>query len=250
MECHGDHCEYQELAEETEESYSISEAVTHQCEIYKQLIYSEDLNTPVVAEGLSSCTARDLQCKLRETLMIWDKQIIHECPLYQINTVIGNVKKGLVTAENLAFKITKRKNISDCGIMTYETTEGVLLSTDLKAETIEKSNLEFQDNFHLLLGDMDARSAKILNLFSKWNTDANSYICNILRSILKVVERQNNDYFTLYDANGDEMIFYNNYGEIVTAKCVAIDKIIPEVETENNYVDIPVEITLNNRKVK
>ena len=43
------------------------------------------------------------------------------------------------------------------------------------------------------------------------------------------------------------MVFFNNNGEILMAKCIGIDYIIINNNTKNCYSDIPVEIELNGR---
>lgn len=115
------------------------------------------MEKPILVEAQSSCRAHDLYCKTEEAVIVWSQYIIHDCPLYQIETLKVNITNGLAVTDNLAFKITTKEFIEECDITVYDTTEGIMLSEDKDAVSIEKSEVEFKDNYHLLLGNMDAR---------------------------------------------------------------------------------------------
>ena len=153
--------------------------------------------------------------------------------MYQVGSIVANVTNGLVIADNLAFRTTKKLELKECNISIYETTEGIYLSDESLAERIEKSDLEYKDNLHLLLGDLDSKSLKLMNLFAKWSSDSNDFTCNVLKSLINIIEKIVEQFFVIDDAEGYEIIFYNYYGEIVMAKCVRIDDLKIQNNTTN-----------------
>ena len=72
------------------------------------------------------CKVEDYYCKLESSVIIWDKDIIHKCPVRRIltNKKFYIVKNGFM-AEDLYFIFKNLVNV--CGTTLILTIEGVLL---------------------------------------------------------------------------------------------------------------------------
>jgi hypothetical protein len=95
MECEGQGCQYNDITEETYSWFSDTIAEHYKCEFFPRTITAESENTLLFANTHNLCTPKDTFCELHDSILIWDQNIIHNCPyerlwqdveLYQIHT--------------------------------------------------------------------------------------------------------------------------------------------------------------------
>jgi hypothetical protein len=141
------------------------------------------------------------------------------------------------------------RKFNDCDFELIETTEGIFLTTDGKANSLESSSLEIKENFHLLLADVDFKSFGILKIINKLNKKTGENMCNIIKSTMKLFQKHHDEFLTIYDAFGNQVVLYNNYGEIRVSMCERVSRIGVQTETSNCYHDIPIVMERKDRNV-
>jgi len=89
MKCSGDFCESEFKTEEKYSWFSTETTKWTECQIYSQQIDAELANTKILTSRitLSSCLARDLYCKLQSGIIIWDSDLLKECPYEWVKTI-------------------------------------------------------------------------------------------------------------------------------------------------------------------
>ena len=85
-----------------------------------------------------------------------------------------------------------KNKIKACEMSIMSTTEGIYLSDDEKAKSIEQLNLEYQNSFHLLLGDFDLKNYKIFQLITNLVRNIQKEQCNMKNLIMQNFENRIN----------------------------------------------------------
>lgn len=181
MECEGSHCRFEEQPYEAYYYLHRTRAEIFHCESIERHIFGTSLDQPLFAEASSSCRATDLYCHIPKMTIIWGKEIIQTCPLYKITTMKFNVTENLVVGDKALFQIIGKRR--ECDMEVLETTEGILLSKDPKADELPNSSLDFNPSFHILLSDIDLKTFNLLNTFNMISSKTNEHICNTLKSV-------------------------------------------------------------------
>jgi hypothetical protein len=247
MKCekHSDHCAYKEEPKVKYPYLDTQKFTKINCETKKVLIYTENLNSVLFDDAKVDCYPRDLFCIHKDSITIWDSDIIHKCPYFMIKQERFNQTENLMISNFNLFQITKQTE--ECEMIIISTTEGVFLTNDKKAEKLMKSEVDFQNNFHLTLSDVDLKTYKLLVFTNRIGNFNNKFKCNILKTILNSFKRNFNEFLTIENTKNDELIFYNANGDIKLTKCIEIRKIIFKNTMNECFNDLQI-IMINNKK--
>ncbi|CAF1103834.1 unnamed protein product [Brachionus calyciflorus] len=180
-------------------------------------------------------TAKDLACTLHDSIIIWDKTIFHDCPLYKITSDIFSINKDenvIVNNSSLAFKVNKIESF--CGIQVMTLLEGMYLGLSTNHNISDKipQNTKVEEVKELLLAEVDFKSYEE-------STDFNSLLmneCLMFQSLVNLFSKTDNKFLTHYFRDGSSVTIYSSRGTIYKADCINIDKIgiIPDTRKELN----------------
>ena len=153
MSCSGDKCSFEKEPDIKRNYWIAIENTIYNCEIGDYLVLGNTLTQPLFSDALSSCLAKDMHCILPRTTVIWEQNIIHNCPYSRIQSLNATLTDNIVVGDNFMFQISNTFN--ECNMEISETTEGVYLTESKSAASLEASSLEMNENFHLILAVED-----------------------------------------------------------------------------------------------
>lgn len=219
----------------------------YNCEFGEHLVMGATLDRPLFSDATSSCRAQDLSCILAHSTVIWDANVIHKCPYYRVQALNATVSDNLVVGDNFMFQTTK--SFRDCEMDITETTEGVFLTTSKRAESLEQSNVEIKENFNLLLADVDFKSLGLLKILNRITQRASENMCNLIKTELRLFQKHIDEYLAIHDMYGNQIVVYNNFGEIRLTNCEPFEKIYIIERTNGCYRDIPVLVEKDDTNI-
>ncbi|RNA06933.1 hypothetical protein BpHYR1_026895 [Brachionus plicatilis] len=162
-----------------------------------------------------SVTTTDLKCILDNSIIIWDRVVIHECPLFIISYEKFALKIDsdvLISESSLVCQVDKVEN--HCGLNLMTTMEGTYIELLL-------SNIDFNP--------LKEAEDKNMILYNE---------CLMFKEILKLYSLLNDEYINHFTSNGDSITFYVNMKTIYLAECVPTNVINialnNNVSVENN----------------
>ena len=71
----------------------------------------------------------------------------------------------------------------------------------------------------------------------------------MLKSIINIMRKIEDEFFTIHDAEGKEIVLYNKEGDIQIASCYKIKEVTLINNTINSYFDVPIELELGGKNV-
>lgn len=193
--------------------------VGYSCRIDKITVFSNDFSKKIFNDATSTCLARDLVCKTNEITIIWNEDIIHECPYSVVKQMNLNVSGEIWYSdrEKLVFQSTRK--IKECDSIFYETTEGFFIVKDKLNSKLTITNKQLGTLKHLMLSDVDYKELISIKRSESLNLKINENTCKTIRMILEVYEKQHNKFISVNDIHGNNFTLYNNDGLIVVADC-------------------------------
>ena len=250
MKCSGDFCESEFKPEEKYSWFSTETTKWTECQIYSQQIDAELANTKILTSRitLSSCLARDLYCKLQSGIIIWDSDLIKECPYEWIKTItLEKFSNLLINKEsNTVFQPTRNTTICD-NLNVLTTAEGSYLSQDKQVLQLQKGGESLKAIDELLLTEIDYNQMSLLTLVTNLFALTNSKLCQLYKSFVNLYSKIDDEFFTFSDFTGNEAILYSSEGQIFLPTCVNVNEIILIPATKICYRDVPVKLTINNK---
>jgi hypothetical protein len=216
------------------------------CEINKVLLYSNNYNKKVFSDATSACLPADLYCKTKDLTIIWDESILHDCPYQFIKQLKLNISDNIWSSddERLVFQSTKRS--LKCNITMFETTEGFYLTTD-KLPKLTKSDRELKTLHHLILADSDYKELVNMKRISKINKQISENQCRAIKMIINIYNKLHNKYLIVQDANGNEIVLFNNDGLILVAECLNVNNITIKSKMSECLIQPEIELNLFNK---
>jgi hypothetical protein len=196
------------------------------CKVESKLIVAKDENEKLFG---TDCTARDLECSLKKSIIIWQQNIIRRCE-FEFLTTISNLT---LMAENVLYQETKQwafqvvgtstvcPEIRPDGIKIFTTTEGVFLSKDKEATKLSRSELNLASIHELMLSEEDGHKIAELVDFKKLSTE----LCEQNLRSLRALAHENDQFERVKTSQKEETIVYVKDGQIVIPKCVKISHI-------------------------
>jgi hypothetical protein len=124
----------------------------YSCTVKPRVISSNSENNRVFG---TKCIIKDIKCELHDSIIVWENDIIHKCPLYEVSNTLFKIKGFFLwnDREKLSFQFEKFLNI--CNNQLIHTAEGLFLSR-FKIEEAQKTpplNGELKELTNMLLAD-------------------------------------------------------------------------------------------------
>ena len=215
---------------------------SYHCHVFKRIIIGSALNHPLFQNSLSRCWPTDLFCQLDEEIIIWEKNIIHECPFFRIRTVELKLFGSTAIGENLLFQIIDQ--FSSCNLNILSTSEGLFLSNDTQALLLEVSNLELDMKNHFILAELDSYSNALLEIINKNFRIQMIRLCELIK--YQLLNQENISYSELRDHDDHSVTIYKEDETYKLTNCVKIIEINVNPITKYCYKHIPVTFKINN----
>ncbi|CAF0989556.1 unnamed protein product [Brachionus calyciflorus] len=134
-----------------------------------------------------------------------------------------------------------------CYLNITKTTEGILLSESEQAKDLQisiKANLNEKE--HLMLADLDFKSYWIFSIINKMN---NERLCKINNRMTQLFEKMMNEFFIMDDIDGNELVIYNDQGELLVSKCVKINEVNIRNDNSECFYNAPVKFKYQNNSM-
>jgi hypothetical protein len=244
MDCDNDGCFGQFIPKvEDSNAWIGSEKINgYSCSISYRIINAENTETRIFNSIKYPCKARDLECPLLDSIIIWNKDVIHECPYELVRTeIFTSTSQNRVYSKTLLFQIVSK--ISECNLILYKTSEGLFISNDINAKKLPEYNVieKYDITSFYALSELDRDKWE---LYKKLITLDNK-ICTNFLSLINTRKTGENGFFTVYDINGNQLVLQNLDGIIYVPQCKPINKILIS-NTTKCYKDIPISFNINN----
>lgn len=243
MDCDGEYCSYSANPVPTFSWLNEIQSETYSCSLSPKLITAKSSSDHLF--GLK-CKAKDLFCSLHDSIIIWDKTIFHECPLYKISYEfftfdINSNSDILISDSNLAVQASGNELI--CNLSILLTVEGIFLSVETNHDVTNKipQSSTVDEMKELLLAENDYRAFEDI----KQKNDMLFNECLNFKSVLSVFSKSEDKFFTHYLRDGSSVTFYTTMGTIYKADCIKVNqiKILTDTRKENSsicFADQPV----------
>ena len=217
-------------------------------------------DTVTLFEGIKgACHANDLSCPMLDGIIIWDKKIIHKCDLQYIesgwftrsNNIIYTSNKVNTTLKSTATHLLFQLETVDttCQVSGYNTSQGLWVTSqrinvrDYDIAPVDSTMIE-----HLTLSDSDYSWHILEKNTQQVNVDQAYSQCQLLQSILNLLELNEDTFHTIYDLNGDSLITYTVNANLYVPRCTPISTIYLLNNSDKCFLDIPVLIYDQNTR--
>ena len=139
LKCHRNICYYDDEPKDDDHSnwYGFSTVPFVKCYVLERKLFANNNNDMVFK---STCMAKDLYCKLKESIVVWSADAIRTCSFKFLINVNLNTKNSLsmVDEQNrLIFRVAQIKKI--CNYESLVTSEGIYLMPLNQLKKIDKS---------------------------------------------------------------------------------------------------------------
>ena len=185
MTCEGDSCTGSLIPNDNYVWMSIVRQVGYKCSFWPKILNTATVNDVLFGSTSHPCKALDFECYFHDSIVAWDKSVIHEYPfeLYTVNTFKLDENVLINTKEHLLFRLTD--TFTQCGTTIYGTMEGLYFTayTDRVDSTFRRNDnfKEIQMTNQLILADEDFSSYNTFKLFRQLNYQS----CHTITTILK-----------------------------------------------------------------
>jgi len=240
MQCDGEYCSY-EAVPKFEFSWMSTKTYTdYSCSIKPRVISANSENDRVFA---TKCIIKDKKCELHDSIIIWDNEIIHKCPLYEVSNTLFKIKGFFLwnDREKLGFQFEKFVNV--CNSQVIQTTEGLFLSRFKinDAQQTPPLNGELKELTNMLLADEDFSRIEAIEARNKIILQQ----CVNLKNNLRLLEKLEDEFLITEDYNKNEIVFYSNHGNVYKPRCAIINK-IEIVNITSCFSDLAINFYYNN----
>jgi hypothetical protein len=209
------------------------------CYMHKLEIKGHQLKLPLFLNAKTSCLPKDRYCIVENNIYIWEEEIILKCPYLKIKDITLNVSETIAIGDNLFFQLEKK--IEEFGMEIFPATEGIFLTKSNPTNKLCESEININQEQHIMLADIDKRSFAIISIMEKLAKTIQKQNCFNTLNIINIMSRNINKYLSFRDNSGKILILYNNNGEIIVKICVKIELIyIKEFKNLRCQIDIPV----------
>jgi hypothetical protein len=225
MKCEEGHCahhaiinvEFGWLSEKTFESYS--------CFISPKIVSGLREDSHVFN---TQCKAKDLECKLHESVVVWNNDLVYKCGVNWIDRYNFRLTEPYIISSegHLAFQFSGITRM--CGLTLAKTTEGLLLGK-MVTEEIKKEKSDFEEELarrSLLMADQDYTMTEAINDVFR----VRGKLCFVYKGLLNSLKGLEDKFSVINNYLGKETIIYSKGGMLFKPKCT----IIKEVEFMGN----------------
>ena len=277
MVCVGTICEYEFTADEEYKWWDKVIKSGYRCQVKEQLIEADNKYS-VVFRGMNSCVASDLFCKLKDSIVVWNNSVIHECPFELVDEIEMKSTDHHVyvsTSKNLLFNVDSLNaalgnTMMRCGLPLLQTSEGLFIHpikvydqnasrtvNAIKAERkpvyeklkIVRSNRSLEEmnvKSDLILSSMDAAHMSLINVI----TSLQSKICEMYINAVNSFATLEDKFIRLANTNSGERVAYAHNGILFAPNCFKVREVEIDVRSGKCYDDIPVIVEKDNSTLK
>ena len=241
MECESSNCWYDEKPLEEYSWWDTIIKVSYICSFRVRAIEAVSRNA-VVFNTAANCRADKLECRMHESLIVWKDSVIQKCPYERVGK-----KTSMVARENIVYSKTDEllfqilDKVDICGMTSYTTSEGLLLTTDSKASNLKLKTDDLTAIHDLIIADLNAANYSSLLLYRQTQMEA----CKLALMTLRVFSKMGNKLIRIKDSHENDVIVYANGGNLFYPTCVPINE-LKLTESETCYDEIAVTFEMGN----
>ena len=241
MKCDGEYCSFEAIPNFEFSWLSTKSYTDYSCTIKPRVISASSENERVFG---TKCVIKDKKCELHDSIIIWDNEIIHRCPLYEISNTLFKIKGFFLwnEREKLGFQFEKFVNV--CNAQVIQTTEGLFLSR-FKINDAQRTppvNGEIKEITNMLLADEDFARIEAIEARNKIILQQ----CVNLKNNLRLLEKMEDEFLITEDYNKNEIVFFSNHGNVYKPRCAKVNSIEILTNTSTCTRDIAVNFNYNN----
>ena len=245
MSCMEETCEYKTHPEPNYSYFSNPTQEYYFCWLGPKTISSQSEDDFVFNHV---CRAKDLKCRLDDSMIIWKQEIIHECPFYNVTYTTFNISVALLTDDVNKIALQVKGTEKVCGTELLTTTEGIYLDFtkgNLLKFKLEKFNKDgdIKGLEDLNLADTDYKYVQ--NLHENQKTEQQA--CNNFVTQLKIFRNNNNKFMKTKYHNGDELVVYAKNNQVYKATCSAVSRIFIPKTIEECRADIRIRFQIRTQ---
>ncbi len=234
-------CNYEDFPPDQYSWLGESSKTFFHCYFSPKIITESDLDSHIFT---GFCKVSDWSCNLRDSIVVWGKDVVHSCPFRRVLDGNFDSAGALLTdrEQKLGFQFKRFEN--HCGLDFMLTTEGLYIAPLVKELPVLESFDSFGDTrglMDLALADEDFRALELVN-------DEKEILrreCNTFVSLLKIFSLSNDKFMRITDFKNKEVIIYAAKGQIFLPRCTKI-KEVNLVSMEKCFEDIPISFFLGN----
>ena len=262
-------------------AYSIFETITKEgfyCKFIKRPILADHVDDTLFENPL--CTAKNLHCVQRDSIIVWNSSIVNSCPFALIKRMdvfqLGDYTYGsavdnmVLQVDSQAYNDDVKYNRKRCSVVLQKTFDGYYVAKINKVQTLDnKTNLtitQYADAFlkyktsnetimtKLKYDDLsydDVNSSRIFE-YNKMNEFSFSQCTTYSNLILEIAKKENNT-FKIVNTEHNKKIIIFSYNRVIRLplgrSLQSINFYVNENMPEECYYDIPVYISLDNKIV-
>jgi hypothetical protein len=106
MQCDGEYCSYEAIPNFEFSWLSTKTYTDYSCTVKPRVISSNSENDRVFG---TKCIIKDKKCELHDSIIVWENDIIHKCPLYEVSNTLFKIKGFFLwnDREKLGFQFEK-----------------------------------------------------------------------------------------------------------------------------------------------
>jgi hypothetical protein len=181
------------------------EIVVDNCRFTSKLILTKEKNEKL----FDHCNVEDYYRNLQDSVIIWDKSVIHECPFEKVMIEEFNSSNQIIWNSKKHFLFQKTKQEQNCLIQMSLTQEGLYvvdlktLSENQKTNLNQTSkNIDSKAFADLHFSDFDYTEFLNNRAFNKLQRKS----CELFYNTRKIFKQQNESFSKIKDANSNNLI--------------------------------------------
>ena len=240
MSCDSENCMFEPVLERKFEWFRTLQQTAFLCVSTSKTISAPSPETILFYGKSNTCTAKDLFCLMQRSTIIWDEQIIHKCKLQYIQTSNFSSHENYLYSKDQSLLFQIQENHTICNMELYSTAEGLYITQDDTSLKLNKADLQIDIMKEILLADSDFKTIELHKETLRIAQLQNIKYCKLLVSQIKLLTNEKDQFFTLNDNDGEEIILENRQGIIYVPNCIKIHLIQLRKQTSfcTNHVEV------------
>jgi hypothetical protein len=250
MKCDHEGCFYLEEPGNEEYRWSFFSTPSPYTEYYNCKLIFKDIISHSKDDFIfnKNCKISDFACKTEDSLIIWEENVIKECPYINLLNVSVDLYQDIFLnqKEKLAFEFIKMGKI--CGQASFYTTAGLHILPLNQLSKINNFLLQYDNKIEIGALNKLKLSEEDFNLVisKKSDLDLNLRECRLFVDMLYIQQKIDNNFFLDNDLLQNKKVFYSNGKNIFLPTCVSIINITISTQYDFCYVNTPVSFVLDN----
>ena len=221
--------------------------IGYRCWLSPKRIVADELNSNLFGTR-QVCKAEDYYCKLADSVVIWNQNIIHDCPFERIDILkfvfYENFKMIFNRHDRLLFVLNQK--INACNTSIYTTNEKIFIAIEpdkLPAQTDTEKQLDLSSFRMLGLAESD------LDTWDSWNrnVELEYEACLLMNNNLEALRSTSDMFHRIYMPNSNaSIVVYAINRSLFLPSCLAIQEFDLVTDSPKCYQDFLVRVKLSN----